>query len=198
MAVTMPKSPPPPRSAQNSSGSLRSVTRMCSPSGSTSSTARTWLAARPYFRPNQLNPPPRVYPTTDGSPELPGRPVSPVPDSAALRSLHRTPASMRAVRPATSTDNPRNAVVRSRIVPSTAVVAACPTGCAVTLIPYRFANRTAATMSSTPVTCTTASGRWSTCRSHPNRSTSHSGSAAVTIRPDTSRARAAVVSPGRV
>ena len=59
-AVATPKRPWPPRTAQNSSGSLAAVTRWTRPSAATSSTARTWSAAKPCRRARWPMPPPRV------------------------------------------------------------------------------------------------------------------------------------------
>ena len=59
IAVTTPKLPPPPRTAQNRSGSVSASTRRSTPSAVTMSTARTASAARPCLRPSQLMPPPR-------------------------------------------------------------------------------------------------------------------------------------------
>jgi hypothetical protein len=60
IAVTTPKPPPPPRTAQNRSGSLSRSVHTRLPSAVTSSTAVTWLAARPPLRASQLIPPPGV------------------------------------------------------------------------------------------------------------------------------------------
>ena len=79
----MPKSPPPPRSAQNSSGSDSWVTCTSSPSGVTRSTETTLLAVKPCARVNQLTPPPSSRPTTDGSGLLPHRAIRPVPSSSS-------------------------------------------------------------------------------------------------------------------
>ena len=49
-AVTTPKLPPPPRTAQNRSGSFFASTRICSPPAVTSSIAVTRLQARPCLR----------------------------------------------------------------------------------------------------------------------------------------------------
>lgn len=53
IAVTTPKLLPPPRSAQNRSGSLSRSARTIRPSAVTTSIASTLLAARPYLRPSQ-------------------------------------------------------------------------------------------------------------------------------------------------
>jgi hypothetical protein len=47
IAVTMPKLPPPPRSAQNSAGSLSASVRMICPSAVATSIAVTLFAATP-------------------------------------------------------------------------------------------------------------------------------------------------------
>jgi hypothetical protein len=51
--VTTASGSRPPRSAQNSSGSVSAVARRATPSAVTSSIARTWSAAHPYRRPEQ-------------------------------------------------------------------------------------------------------------------------------------------------
>ena len=58
IAVTTPKLPPPPRSAQNRSGSCSASTRTSSPSAVTSSSAVTALVCSPYLRASQPMPPP--------------------------------------------------------------------------------------------------------------------------------------------
>ncbi len=58
--VTIPKLPPPPRSAQKRSGSVSASVRTRRPSGSTISTAVSALAARPLRRASHPMPPPRV------------------------------------------------------------------------------------------------------------------------------------------
>ena len=51
MAVTAPKLPPPPRTAQKRSGSDSASTRRMLPSAVTISTETTFEAARPYRQP---------------------------------------------------------------------------------------------------------------------------------------------------
>ncbi len=58
IAVTTPKLPPPPRSAQNRSGSLSASTRTRFPSALTISTAVIALVWMPCLRPSQPIPPP--------------------------------------------------------------------------------------------------------------------------------------------
>ena len=107
---------------------------------------------------NQLRPPPRVKPTTLGSGLLPAGAMSPVGSTAASRAPHFTPAPTRATRRSASTSISCRAPVRSRTVPVRASVAPWPTGWAETLSPWRAAQVTAATTSSTPRTATTAAG----------------------------------------
>ena len=57
-AVTMPKLPPPPRSAQKRSGSLSASTRRSVPSAVTSSIAVTLFVESPSLRAYQPTPPP--------------------------------------------------------------------------------------------------------------------------------------------
>jgi hypothetical protein len=59
-AVTIAKLPPPPRSAQKSSGSFAQSARTSSPSAVTASIAVTWFAPMPCFRASQERPPPSV------------------------------------------------------------------------------------------------------------------------------------------
>ena len=60
IAVTTPKLPPPPRSAQNRSGWLSASARTSVPSAVTISMATTLFAAMPWRRASQLRPPPSV------------------------------------------------------------------------------------------------------------------------------------------
>ena len=60
IAVTTPKLPPPPRTAQNSSVFRVASARTNEPSAVTSSTAVTLFVARPRERAYQLSPPPSV------------------------------------------------------------------------------------------------------------------------------------------
>src|SRR5262245_35156156 len=60
--VTIPKFPPPPRTAQNRSGSSWLLARKTLPSAATSSIARRLSSARPYLPISQPSPPPRVSP----------------------------------------------------------------------------------------------------------------------------------------
>ena len=62
--VATPKLPPPPRTAQNSSGSSSWLARTTLPSAVTSSTARRLSSARPYLPISQPIPPPSVSPAT--------------------------------------------------------------------------------------------------------------------------------------
>ena len=57
-AVTTPKLPPPPRTAQNSSGSWSASVRTWRPSAVTSSIATMLFVAMPYWRAIQPMPPP--------------------------------------------------------------------------------------------------------------------------------------------
>ena len=97
IAVTTPKFPPPPRSAQNRSAWSSAVARTSAPSGVTSSIAVTLFAARPCLRESQLRPPPSVYPTTPTSGEEPESGKRPCGVAASLTSSHSVPACTRAV-----------------------------------------------------------------------------------------------------
>ena len=63
-AVTTPKLPPPPRSAQSRSGFSSADARTSSPSAVTSSAASRLSQARPCLRSSQPEPPPSVSPAT--------------------------------------------------------------------------------------------------------------------------------------
>ena len=187
----MPKSPPPPRTAQNRSGSEVRVTWTSVPVASTRSTLTTLLAVKPCLRVNQLAPPPSSSPTTVGSGLLPARATMPVPSSAAPSVPHCTPAPTRAVARARSTTTSSRAPVRSRSVPSRTVRGAWPRGCALTGTPCATAQRTAATTSSTSATSRTAAGCWGTLTSQGVRAASQPGSSGLTSRPRTAPRRAA-------
>ncbi len=139
MAVTRAKSPPPPRRAQNSSASDSAVTRFAVPSASTTSIARTLLAASPCRLPNQLRPPPRVYPVTLTTGELPARPVSPCLPASASTSPQDAPASTRASLRSGHTRTPPIRPVRTRISPSRPSEAPWPLGWTATPKPCRLA-----------------------------------------------------------
>src|SRR5690349_11538863 len=184
-ATTIAKSPPPPRSAQNRSGSLSASTVRASPSAVTSSIARTRLQANPYWRPNQLRPPPRWKPAMPTSGEEPGRPLSPCCWAASASSTESTPASARAVPAAASTSMPRIRSVLIRIAPSSEprATAPWPVPWPETRSPLSAAKRTTAAMSSPLSTKATALGRWSAARFQPIRAWSQSESVGVAIRP---------------
>ena len=77
-AVTTPKLPPPPRSAQNSSGCSSADARIGSPLAVISSTARMLSTVRPCLRSSQPEPPPSASPATPGARHAPadgGEPV---------------------------------------------------------------------------------------------------------------------------
>ena len=73
MAVTAATLPPPPRSAQNSSGSVSWSARTSRPSAVTTSAATIVLQASPWVRISQLRPPPSAYPSTPTFGEVPAR-----------------------------------------------------------------------------------------------------------------------------
>ena len=62
--VTTPKLPPPPRSAQNSSGFSVALATTCLPSAVTTSADSRLSTVRPCLRDSQPKPPPSVSPAT--------------------------------------------------------------------------------------------------------------------------------------
>src|SRR3954466_6786924 len=80
MEVTTPKLPPPPRSAQNSSGCSSADARTRSPRAVTSSTASMLSTVRTCLRSSQPEPPPRASPATPvletRPPAVPGAPAA--------------------------------------------------------------------------------------------------------------------------
>src|SRR3954469_2484699 len=82
MAVTAAKLPPPPRSAQNRSGSFSASTRWDWPSAVTILIATTVLAAMPRLRDRKVNQPPSPG-VGDGNRSPPPREEPPPPPSCA-------------------------------------------------------------------------------------------------------------------
>ena len=104
-AVTTPKLPPPPRSAQNSSACSDSFAVTIDPSASTTSASTRLSSARPQVRTIQPMPPPRVSPPTPTltvSPELIASPCG-CRASAIGPQVAPPPMRTRAVASSTST-----------------------------------------------------------------------------------------------
>ena len=100
---TIPKLPPPPRSAQNRSAFSVAEAVTTWPSAVSTRAARRLSAARPILRSSQPLPEPSVKPATpvlDTRPPVTARPCSCV---AASSSLHSTPGWTQAIRRAGST-----------------------------------------------------------------------------------------------
>src|SRR5271170_8014250 len=89
--VTMPKLPPPPRSAQNSSGCESADTSITSPLASTSSRETKLSQVSPCLRENQPMPPPRARPPTPVSDMMPAGTMSRCGAVAASTSPSRHP-----------------------------------------------------------------------------------------------------------
>src|SRR5215203_138048 len=118
--VTTPKLPPPPRSAQNSSGFCDSEACATDPSAVTSSTDRRLSQVSPYLRTRWPNPPPSVkppMPVLDTSPPVVASPCCWV---AASNSFHLVPPPANARRNFTSTSTSFSCE-RSRTTPSSQV-----------------------------------------------------------------------------
>jgi hypothetical protein len=101
--VATPKLPPPPCSAQNSSGCSSSLARTVAPSAMTSSTASRLSQASPIFRSSQPVPPPRVNPPTPVVETLPPVVARPYGSVARSRWLMVAPPATVAVRASGST-----------------------------------------------------------------------------------------------
>ena len=89
--VTMPKLPPPPRSAQNSSGWESADTSITSPLARTSSRETKLSQVSPCLRENQPMPPPRARPPTPVSDMMPAGTMSRCGAVAASTSPRRHP-----------------------------------------------------------------------------------------------------------
>ena len=82
----MPKLPPPPRTAQNRSGSAASLTVTSRPSAVTRSTSTRLSIVRPCLRASQPMPPPRVRPPRPTEPVSPNGVAKPCCPAAAVYS----------------------------------------------------------------------------------------------------------------
>src|SRR6266699_1455773 len=89
--VTTPKLPPPPRSAQKSSGCSSALTSITSPLASTSSRETKLSQVRPCLRENQPIPPPSERPATPVSDMIPAGTISRCGAVAASTSPSRQP-----------------------------------------------------------------------------------------------------------
>src|SRR5581483_1049059 len=89
--VTMPKLPPPPRSAQKSSGCEPALTSITSPLARTSSSETKLSQVRPCLRENQPMPPPSARPPTPVSDMIPAATISLCGAVAASTSPRRQP-----------------------------------------------------------------------------------------------------------
>ena len=184
-AVTMPKLPPPPRSAQNRSGSSSRSARRSWPSAVTTSIASTLLADRPYLRPRKLTPPPRVYPATPTFPDDPASAASPCLAAACTTSDHTVPASTRAVRASgsISTRFIRWVLSKMVLVSGPSGMALCPVPWAAIRRPWSAANVIAAATSRADPANTTAAGSCSAARLKACRASSKPGCPGSTTSP---------------
>ena len=87
--VTTPKLPPPPRSAQNRSGSFSADATWTEPSAQTTVAERRLSMVSPYLRRTQPSPPPRVRPPTPVSDTTP--PGTTSPNACVSRSTSPRP-----------------------------------------------------------------------------------------------------------
>ena len=107
--TTTPKLPPPPRSAQNRSGSSDSLVRTSRPSASTTSAAIRLSIVSPPPRVRWPRPPPSVMPPTPVVEMIPLGSASPNGCVAWSTSPSSEPPSTRATRETGSTITPRMA-----------------------------------------------------------------------------------------
>ena len=103
IAVTTPKLPPPPRSAQNRFGWCSASARTRLPSAVTTSSAVTALVCMPNLRDSQPMPPPSEYPAIPTSGDEPCRAARPCADSRPTTRSHLAPAPTRTRRAPGST-----------------------------------------------------------------------------------------------
>src|SRR3954453_11782041 len=96
--VTMPKLPPPPRTAQNRSVFSSALATTKLPSASTISTESRLSIVSPYFRVRCPNPPPNVSPATPVLEIIPDGTARPNACVAWSTSLHLQPAPASTVR----------------------------------------------------------------------------------------------------
>ena len=101
--VTTPKLPPPPRSAQNSSGFSSAEARTIEPSARTTSASSRLSMVRPPERAMCPMPPPSVSPPTPVVPMMPQGTAPPASCVAASTSFQTQPPPTRTVRAAAST-----------------------------------------------------------------------------------------------
>ena len=106
-AVTTPKLPPPPRSAQNRSGCSSLLARTRSPLASTTSAPTRLSIARPCLRVRWPSPPPSVSPPTPVVEMIPLGVASPCSCVARSTSPQVQPPPTRTVRARGSTSIPR-------------------------------------------------------------------------------------------
>ena len=94
----MPKFPPPPRSAQNRSGSEVGDAVRTDPSAQTTRAERRLSIVRPYLRRTQPSPPPSVSPATPVSDTTPPGTTRPKACVSRSTSPHNAPPWTRAMR----------------------------------------------------------------------------------------------------
>jgi hypothetical protein len=95
--VTTPKLPPPPRSAQNSSGSSLAETRCSAPSAVTIVAPIRLSIVSPCLRVSQPKPPPRVRPATPVVELMPSGVARPCACASRSKSASRAPGPTCAV-----------------------------------------------------------------------------------------------------
>ena len=178
IAVTTPKLPPPPRSAQNSSGCSSADARIGSPLAAISSTARMLSTVRPCLRSSQPEPPPSASPATPVLDTRPPTVASPCSWVAASTSPQVRPPPTRTTRRSgstTSSRRPRTSITRPSST-SDAPATEWPPPRTATRMPRVRANASAALTWWGWETRATWRGRVSTIALKSVRASSYSGS----------------------
>ena len=161
--VTTPKFPPPPRMAQNRSGSCSASHCAIDPSASTSDAASRLSIVRPSARVRWPMPPPSVSPPTPVVPITPTGTVSACSWVAASRSFSSTPpctCTTRAFGSTTISDISERSTTRPpSTLPSPPPL--CPPPRTASVRPFDVANCTAAETSASSRQYTIAAGRLS-------------------------------------
>src|SRR5829696_3591834 len=173
-----PKLPPPPRSAQNRSGSDSAVTSSTSPSALTSSTESRLSAASPWIPISHPRPPPSVspaIPVVEIAPPVTARPCTAV---SRLNSDQRTPPCARIVCARGSTYMPFISARSIITLPSLTLRPAtlCPPPRTEISSSASRAKRTAAATSAAPRQTAMSAGRRSTRPLWTSRASSYRSS----------------------
>ncbi len=160
-AVAIPKLPPPPRSPQNSSGSVQASTCSGSPSAVTRSTESRLSTVRPSLRMRWPSPPPRVSPPMPVWLTIPAGVASPNALGGAVELAQQDPAGRPGgAGPRVDPDRLHQRQVDHQAAVATAWPAtACPPPRTETSRSCSRAKRTASATSSAPAQRAISAGR---------------------------------------